>query len=46
MSDTEWKNDSAMKAFSAFTDKYDPDGDKDGGNAAFGYAAAETMFHL
>lgn len=41
MSDTEWKNNSAMKAFSAFMDKYYPDGDKDDGNAAFGYAAAE-----
>jgi ABC-type branched-subunit amino acid transport system substrate-binding protein len=46
MSDTEWKGDSAMTAFSAFMDKYYPDGDKGDGNAAFGYAAAETMFHV
>ena len=46
MSDTEWKDDSAMRSFSAFMDKYYPDGDKDDGNAAFGYAAAETMLHV
>ena len=44
--DPEWTNDPAMKAFLSFMDKYYPDGDKDDGNIAFGYAAAETLFHV
>ena len=44
--DPEWTNDPAMKAFSSFMDKYYPDGDKEDGNAAFGYAAAETLVHV
>jgi len=44
--DPEWTNDAAMKTFRSFMDKYYPDGDKDDGNAAFGYAAAETLFHV
>ena len=44
--DPEWTNDPAMKAFLSFMDKYYPDGDKDDGNAAPGYAAAETLFHV
>jgi branched-chain amino acid transport system substrate-binding protein len=44
--DPEWTNDPAMKAFLSFMDKYYPDGDKDDGNVAFGYAAAETLFHV
>jgi branched-chain amino acid transport system substrate-binding protein len=42
-SDPAWKDDPAMKAWSSFMDKYYPDGDKDDGNAVFGYAAAETL---
>ncbi|WP_407176237.1 ABC transporter substrate-binding protein [Bradyrhizobium sp. STM 3562] len=42
-SDPAWKDDAGMKAWSAFMDKYYPDGDKADGNAVFGYAAAETM---
>ena len=45
-SDPEWKDDQAIKAFSSFMDKYYPDGDKADGNAVFGYAAAETLFHV
>jgi branched-chain amino acid transport system substrate-binding protein len=44
--DPEWTNDPAMKAFLSFMDKYYPDGDKDDGNIAFGYAAAETLFQV
>jgi branched-chain amino acid transport system substrate-binding protein len=44
--DPEWTNDPAMKAFLSFMDKYYPDGDKDDGNVAFGYAAAETLFQV
>jgi branched-chain amino acid transport system substrate-binding protein len=42
-SDTTWKDDPAIKEWLAFMDKYYPDGDKDDGNAIFGYAAAETL---
>jgi branched-chain amino acid transport system substrate-binding protein len=45
-SDPAWKDDPAMKAWSSFMDKYYPDGDKDDINAVFGYAAAETLFHV
>ena len=45
-SDPAWKDDPAMKAWSSFMDKYYPDGDKDDGNAVFGYAAAETLAHV
>ena len=42
-SDTTWKEDAAVKDWLAFMDKYYPDGDKEDGNAIFGYAAAETL---
>ena len=42
-SDPAWKDDSAMQAWSAFMDKYYPDGDKADSNAVFGYASAETL---
>ena len=42
-SDTTWKDDPAIKEWLAFMDKYYPDGDKEDGNAIFGYAAAETL---
>ena len=42
-SDTTWKDDPAVKDWLAFMDKYYPDGDKEDGNAIFGYAAAETL---
>ena len=45
-SDPERKDDQAIKAFSSFVDKYYPDGDKADSNAVFGYAAAETLFHV
>ena len=44
--DSMWKEDSAIKEFSAFMDKYYPDGDKDDGYALYGYAAAETMVQV
>jgi branched-chain amino acid transport system substrate-binding protein len=44
--DPEWNGDSAMKAFLEFMDKYYPDGDKQDGNAAFGYAAAATLSYV
>jgi branched-chain amino acid transport system substrate-binding protein len=41
--DPAWKDDPAIKDWSAFMDKYYPDGDKDDSYAVFGYAAAETL---
>jgi ABC-type branched-subunit amino acid transport system substrate-binding protein len=45
-SDPAWKDDPAMNAWSAFMDKYYPDGDKADGNTVFGYAAAETLVQV
>jgi branched-chain amino acid transport system substrate-binding protein len=45
-SDTAWKEDPAIKEWLAFMDKYYPDGDKDDGNAIFGYAAAATLVQV
>jgi branched-chain amino acid transport system substrate-binding protein len=44
--DTTWKQDPAIKEWSAFMDKYYPDGDKDDSYALFGYAAAETLLQV
>ncbi len=44
--DATWKEDPAIKAWSAFMDKYFPDGDKEDSNAVFGYAAADTLFQV
>jgi branched-chain amino acid transport system substrate-binding protein len=45
-SDAAWKEDPPIKAWSAFMDKYYPDGDKEDGYAIFGYAAAETLLQV
>ena len=45
-SDPAWKDDPAMKVWSAFMDKYYPDGDKEDAGAIFGYAAAETLYQV
>ena len=42
-SDPAWQDDPGMQAWSAFMDKYYPDGDRADSNAVFGYAAAETL---
>jgi branched-chain amino acid transport system substrate-binding protein len=44
--DSMWKEDPAIKQWSAVMDKYYPDGDKDDGYAIYGYAAAETMVQV
>jgi branched-chain amino acid transport system substrate-binding protein len=44
--DATWKGDPSIKAWSAFMDKYFPDGDKDDVYAIFGYAAAETLVQV
>jgi len=41
--DPVWKNDSSVKEFLSFMDKYYPEGDKEAVEAVFGYAAAETL---
>src|SRR3954454_3017468 len=45
-SDTTWKEDPAVKDWLAFMDKYYPEGDKEDGNAIFGYAAAATLVQV
>ena len=42
-SDPAWKDDTAMKEFASFMDKYYPEGDKEDSYAVFGYAAAHTL---
>jgi ABC-type branched-subunit amino acid transport system substrate-binding protein len=44
--DSMWKDDPAIKSWTAFMDKYYPDGDKDDGYALYGYAAAETLLQV
>jgi branched-chain amino acid transport system substrate-binding protein len=44
--DPAWQDDAGMKDWSAFMDKYYPDGDKADSNAVFGYAAAETLVQV
>jgi branched-chain amino acid transport system substrate-binding protein len=45
-SDTTWKEDPAIREWLAFMDKYYPDGDREDGNAIFGYAAAATLVQV
>ena len=45
-SDATWKQDPAIKEWLAFMDKYYPDGDREDGNAIFGYAAAATLVQV
>jgi branched-chain amino acid transport system substrate-binding protein len=44
--DASWRDDPHIKAWSAFMDKYFPDGGKDDINAMFGYAAADTLHQV
>jgi branched-chain amino acid transport system substrate-binding protein len=41
--DPSWKNDTAYKEWSAFMDKYYPDGDKTSTFTVYGYLAAQTL---
>jgi len=45
-SDAAWKEDPPIKDWSAFMDRYFPDGDKEDNYAIFGYAAAETLLQV
>jgi ABC-type branched-subunit amino acid transport system substrate-binding protein len=44
--DPAWKEDSEMKEWVSFMDKYYPEGDKSDINAVFGYAAAATLVEV
>ena len=44
--DAKWKDDAGFKAWTAFMDKYYPDGDKNSTFTAYGYLAAQTMVHV
>jgi len=45
-SDPAWKDDSSIKDFLSFMDKYYPEGDKEAGEAVFGHASAETLVQV
>jgi len=44
--DAQWKNDTGMKEWSGFMDKYFPDGDKNDGFTVYGYAVGKTMVEV
>jgi len=44
--DPAWNDDAGMKDWLAFMEKYYPDGNREDGNALFGYAAAETLVQV
>jgi branched-chain amino acid transport system substrate-binding protein len=44
--DPQWKDDAAMKEWSAFMDKYYPDGDKTNGNNVYAYAVSQTLVQV
>jgi branched-chain amino acid transport system substrate-binding protein len=41
--DPQWKDDAGMKEWSAFMDKYFPDGDKTSSFTVYGYSVAQTL---
>ena len=45
-SDPTWKDDAAIKQWSAFMDTYYPDGDKTSGFTEFGYTVAQTLVQV
>jgi len=44
--DPAWKDDPGVKAWTAFMDKYFPDGDKTNNTTVYGYAAAQTLVQV
>lgn len=44
--DPAWKDDPAIKEWSAFMDKYLPDGDKSSSFGTYGYAVAQTLVQI
>jgi branched-chain amino acid transport system substrate-binding protein len=45
-SDSQWKNDPAMKEWVAFMKKYYPDGNADDANNVYATLAAQTLVHV
>jgi branched-chain amino acid transport system substrate-binding protein len=45
-SDPSWKDDAAFKEWTAFMDKYYPDGDKTNDNTVYGYLVAQTLVQV
>lgn len=45
-SDPRWRDDAGLKNWSAFMDKYFPEGDKVNGSTVFGYAVAQTVVEV
>ncbi|MBV8425747.1 MAG: ABC transporter substrate-binding protein [Hyphomicrobiales bacterium] len=46
VNDPYWKDDAGFKAWSAFMDKYYPEGDRSDGNTVYGYLAAQTLVQV
>jgi branched-chain amino acid transport system substrate-binding protein len=44
--DSQWKNDQGFKDWSAFMDKYYPDGNKADSSNVYGYSVAQTMVQV
>jgi branched-chain amino acid transport system substrate-binding protein len=44
--DPTWKDDAGMKEWSAFMDKYYPEGDKDDGATVFGYGVSQGIVQV
>jgi len=44
--DPAWKDDPAIKEWSAFMDRYFPDGDKSSSFSTYGYAVAQTLVQI
>jgi branched-chain amino acid transport system substrate-binding protein len=44
--DPSWKDDAAFKEWTAFMDKYYPDGDKTNNNTVYGYSVAQTLVQV
>jgi len=44
--DPSWKDDAGFKVWSAFMDRYYPDGDRSDGDTVFGYLAAQTLVQV
>jgi branched-chain amino acid transport system substrate-binding protein len=44
--DPQWRNDTDMKAWSTFMEKYQPDGDKSDSNNIYGYSVSRTMVQV
>jgi branched-chain amino acid transport system substrate-binding protein len=46
LTDPTWRDDAGYKEWSAFMDKYYPDGDKTSGNTVYGYSVAQALVQV